>query len=132
MKIFSAIIIFLTSLFYVHIFDVYSQTVAPNPKDAQIKSLDMDKDGDAEVVYHSDGKYVSKVEADTNNDGKPDLTVNYKGGKFQSAEVDTNYDGKVDKKFNNNVEFNKWVNDTHPRYADEVQKDNVEFVNLKF
>lgn len=127
-----SLVIILLVLFCSQFYLAYSQTATSMPQKSQAKTLDMDRDGDVDVVYHSDGKYVSKIEADTNNDNKPDVTVNYKDGKFNSAEVDTDHDGKVDRKFNSNVEFNKWVNDTHPRYADKLQKDNVRFVDLNF
>jgi len=96
------------------------------------KTADVNKDGKPDVTYYSDGAYVTKAEADTNFDGKPDVTVYLKDGKFDSAEVDTDYNGTVDKKFTDANGFNKWLNDNHPGFNDELNKKDWTFNALKF
>jgi len=98
----------------------------------QTKSIDVDKDGDADVTYYSDGKNVVKAEADTDNDGKPDVTVYTEDGKFKSAEVDTDKDGKPDKKYNDVNEFNAWMKKNNSEFADYLNQPDWQASLFKF
>ncbi len=133
MRQISVIVILLLVFFCANIYLGYSQVpVTPVSQKPEIKTVDVNKDGKPDVTYYSDGKYVSKIEADTNYDGKPDVTVHLKNGKFQSAEVDTNYDGKPDKKFSDVAEFNKWLNENKPDFKDQLNRPDWQFDLLKF
>ncbi len=131
-KIVSAVVF----LFLVLCLNAYSgeipTPVSPAAQPA-VKVLDVNKDGTPDVTYHSsDGKYVTKVEADTNYDGKSDITVNVKDGKFQSAEVDSNYDGKVEKKFTDDKAFKEWLNKEKPEFSDKVVMKDWTYTGLRF
>ncbi len=88
------------------------------------KSVDVNKDGKPDVVYHSDGENITGIDADTNYDGKNDVKVYVKEGKFEKAEVDTDHDGKVDKTINNTAQFKQWVNDNRPDFDDSLGWDD--------
>ena len=126
MKKIGVIVILLSVFFWANIYSGYSQL------NQQTKAVDVNKDGKPDVTYHSDGKYVSKIEADTNYDGKPDVIVNLENGKFKSAQADTDYDGKVDKKFGNAKEFDKWLNEKHPDFKDKLSRTDWQFNLLNF
>jgi len=81
---------------------------------AQKKSVDVNKDGVAEVTYYHDGKNVTRTEADTNYDGKLDVVVYSENGKFKSAEADTDYNGTMETKFTDPKVFKEWVNKEKP------------------
>ena len=81
---------------------------------------DINNDGTPDVMFHKEGVYMSRVEADTNFDKKSDVTVDLENGKFKSAEVDTDYNGTPDKKFSDVAEFNKWLNDNHPDFKERL------------
>ena len=134
MKNMSGIVILLLVFSGINIYLAYSQvtSVTPTPKEAAAKTYDVNKDGKPDVTYYSDGKYITKVEADTNRDGKPDVTVHTKDGKFESAEVDTNYDGKTEKKFSDANAFNKWLNENHPDFNDKLNRADWQFDLNKF
>lgn len=134
MKVGRITLIILTVLFCVSIYPCYSQEPQPvvPPPVGEIKSVDVDKDGDYDVRYYREGKYVSRVEADTNNDNTPDVVVNIKDGEFESAEADTDYDGTPDKKFTNKDEFNKWLNAERPAYQEHLNRPDWSFVYLDF
>lgn len=102
------------------------------PAQLEIKTVDVNKDGKPDVTYYKDGKYVGKIEADTDYDGKPDVVVKLKEGKFQSAEVDTNKDGKTDKKFDNEKDFKAWLNKDKPEFNSALYRDNWEFGSIAF
>jgi hypothetical protein len=138
MKKLNSIFIFLLSLSFVTIYLGYAQS-APlanppvnQPCNGDIKTCDVNHDGKSDVTYYSDGKYVTKVEADTNSDGKPEIVEHIKDGKFESAEVDTNNDGKMEKKFTNKSEFNKWLNENSPDYKDKLDQPDWTFEAIKF
>jgi len=112
---------------------VPAQNVAVEiPAEQVIKTVDVNKDGSADVRYYRDSKYVSKAEADTNYDGKADVVVYAKNGEFVSAEVDTNYDGKTDKKFTDVKEFNQWLNKNNPDFESKLNQPNWQFDLMKF
>jgi len=127
-------VVFLLAFFCAGTYPAYSQVqVAPIlPKSEEIKTLDVNKDGKPDVVYHSDGKYTSKIEADTNYDGQYDITIYTKDGNFDSAEADTDYDGQTDKKFSNVKEFNQWLNEKHPDFEDQLNRPDWQFDLIKF
>lgn len=127
-----SIILIVLAFFCVNIHLVYAQTAVTPVPAVTAKSLDVNNDGKADVVYHSDGKYVSKVEADTNYDGEYDITIYTKDGNFESAEADTDYDGKPDKKFSDVKEFNQWLNEKRPDFEDELNRPDWQFDLLKF
>jgi uncharacterized protein with FMN-binding domain len=115
-----------------NIYSAYPQVV-PNAsvtKETVVKTYDVNKDGKPDVTYYSDGKYVTRAQADTNYDGKPDVTVYTKNGKFESAEVDTDYDGKTEKKFTDATAFDKWLNEKHPDFKDKLNRPDWQ-VDLK-
>ncbi|MDD5165899.1 MAG: hypothetical protein PHQ57_00710 [Candidatus Omnitrophica bacterium] len=130
----SAAIIFLFALFCLNIYSGYCQVqVTPAiPAKGEIKTFDVNKDGNPDVTYYTDGKYVTKAEADTNYDGKPDVVVYTKDGKFESAEVDTNYDGKTEKKFSDVKAFNEWLNENSPDFNDHLNRPDWDIALLKF
>ena len=143
MKKLGSIFILLLVLSFVTIYSGYSYgegvPLANNPPANQpcsgnIKTCDMNNDGKPEVTYYSDkdGKYVTKVEADTNSDGKPEIVEHIKDGKFESAEVDTNNDGKMEKKFTKKSEFDKWLNENNPDYKDKLDQPDWTFDKIKF
>lgn len=109
-----------------------SQVTTPILKTIETRTVDVDKDGDPDVTYYHDGKYISKAEADTNEDGKPDITVYAENGKFKSAEVDTDYDGKPDQKFSDTATFNKWLNQNNPQYKDSLGWSDWTYSLYKF
>jgi len=109
----------------------YSQTQAASTG-ALAKSVDINGDNKPDVKYYTDGKYVSKIEADTNYDGKPDVVVNLKNGKFQSAEADTDYNGTKEKKFGSLKEFNAWLNKENPEFSDKLNRDDWTLGALEF
>lgn len=109
----------------------FGQSVATVPE-LSTKTLDINKDGKADVTHYHDGKNVTKAEADTNYDGKPDITVYTENGKFKSAEVDTDYDGTPDKKFSSSSEFNKWLNENHPDFNDSLAWSDKTYTLFKF
>ena len=119
MKAIIACVIFTAVIFFCWVCPAYSQT-APVIASAQTKTVDVNKDGKADVTYYHDGVNITKAEADTNYDGKPDVTVYVENGKFKSAEVDTDYDGKPDNKFSDTAEFNKWLNENQPDFKDSL------------
>ena len=88
--------------------------------------------GGPDIIYYRDGKYVGKVEMDTNYDGKPDIVVHVKNGKFVSAEADTNYDGKPDKKFSDLKSFNQWLNSTNPDFYKQLNSRDWDLSLIKF
>lgn len=98
----------------------------------QTKTIDLNNDGNPDVTYYHDGKYVAKAEADTNYDGKPDVTVYTKDGKFESAEADTDYDGTPDKKFSDVAEFNEWLNKNDPDFEKYLNQPDWEVAMFKF
>lgn len=110
----------------------YAQEIMGATGALQTKTIDVDKDGDADIIYYSDGKNVVKAEADTNNDGKPDVTVYTENGKFKSAEADTNYDGTPDKKFTDVTQFNTWMNTTNPEYDEYLNQPDWQASLFKF
>jgi hypothetical protein len=109
-----------------------SEVATSATKTIQVHTVDVDKDGDPDVTYYHDGKYISKAEADTNEDGKSDITVYAEGGKFKSAEVDTDYDGKPDQKFSDTAAFNKWLNQNNPQYKDSLGWSDWTYSPYKF
>jgi len=114
----------LLSFFFFLVVLVYAQSPVM-PLGPQVKTTDINKDGTADITYYSDGKYITKIQADTNYDGKPDIIINIKDGKFESAEIDTDYDGKFDKKINDAAEFKKWVNKNDPDFESYLdQRDS--------
>jgi len=123
MKNVGIITIFLFVLFCVNIYLGYAE-VAPVSMPPAIRTVDVNKDGKPDVTYYSNGKNVTKIEADTNYDGKPDVKVNLKDGKFESAEVDTNYDGKVEKRYYDSGSFSEWLNKNHPEFHDALYFSN--------
>lgn len=129
-KILAGVIVFAVC-FCLNLPLVYSQAKPPSGKLAT-RTVDVDKDGDPDVTYYHDGKYISKAEADTNDDGRPDITVYAEDGKFKSAEADTNNDGKPDKKFNNSAEFSKWLNKDNPEYKDSLGWSDWTYSPYKF
>jgi hypothetical protein len=92
-----------------------------------VQKIDVDNSGAPDVAVYSEGKYITKVEADTNHDGKPDIIVRIKDGVFQSAEADTNYDGTMDKTFTDANAFNQWINDTHPAFKKILARGSGEW-----
>ena len=134
MKKFSIIVVLALVFFCINIHSGYSQAATAASKKVKTKSVDVNKDGKPDVTYYStsDGKYVSKAEADTNYDGRPDVIVHTKDGKFASAEADTDYDGKMDKKFTNESQFKKWVNEDRPGFNDQLNRANWDFALLRF
>lgn len=133
MKKVGVMLILLSVFFWAGIYPVYGQLqTGPCQAKTQVKTVDVNKDGKHDITYHSDGKYVSKIEADTNYDGKPDVTVRLKDGKFHSAEADTDHDGKTDKKFTSAGDFNKWLNENNPDFNDKLDKADWQFDMLKF
>jgi len=119
-------------LFCINISLGSSQVTSSATKKIETRTVDVDKDGDPDVTYYHDGKYVSKAEADTNEDGKPDITVYAQDGKFKSAEVDTDYDGKPDQKFSDTAAFNKWLNQNNPEYKDSLGWSDWTYSPYKF
>jgi hypothetical protein len=72
MKEISRVIILLSVFFFANIYSGYSQSrVASVPMKQETKTLDVNKDGRPDVIYYSDGKHVSKIEADTNYKANP-------------------------------------------------------------
>lgn len=108
-----------------------AQETAVNPA-PNTKTVDVNKDGTPDVTLTGDGKFVSKVEADTDFDGKTDITVNRQGGEFKSAKVDSDHDGKTDKEFKNEKDFLDWVNQNDPAFIEFVNQRNWEFSGVKF
>lgn len=123
--------VLLSVFFSINIYAAYSQDTSC-PADAAAKTYDVNNDGSPDVSYYSDGKYVTKAEADTNYDGKPDVIVHTKDGKFYSAEVDTDYDGKVDKKFNDVSAFNQWLNENKSDFNDTLNRPDWQFDLARF
>ncbi|MCX5696334.1 MAG: hypothetical protein NTW18_06780 [Candidatus Omnitrophica bacterium] len=123
MKKIAVIIIFLFVLFFAGIYLGYAQ-VAPAANPALTRTVDVNKDGKADITYYNDGKNVAKIEADTNYDGKPDTTVHLKDGKFESAEVDTNNDGKIEKRYYDAPSFSEWLNKNHSEFHDDMYFSN--------
>lgn len=115
----------------INTYTAYSQDTAAST-DAAAKTLDVNNDGAPDVNYYSDGKYVTRAEADTNYDGKPDVIVHTKDGKFDSAEVDTDYDGTTDKKFTDTESFNKWLNENKPDFNDKLNRADWQFDLMRF
>ncbi|MFA5157066.1 MAG: hypothetical protein WC532_06740 [Candidatus Omnitrophota bacterium] len=106
---------------------------APTPaNEPAIKTIDVNKDGAADVTYYGDGKNITRAEADTNYDGKPDVIVHVKDGKFDSAEADTNNDGQMDKKFSDTAAFNQWLNENSPDFNDHLNRPDWQFDLVKF
>jgi len=127
-----SIFVFMFICFCMSINSGYSQT-APIPMQPQVITADVNKDGKPDVFYYSDdGEYITKAEADTNYDGKSDVVVHTKDGKFESAEVDTDYNGTTDKKFDNAVEFNKWLNENNPDFNDSLNRADWRATMFKF
>ncbi len=91
---------------------------------AKIETVDVNKDGKADVFYHHDGENIHKIHADTNYDGKNDVTVHIEEGKFKKAEIDTDHDGVVDKRFDNAAQFKQWVNENRPDFNDSLGWDD--------
>ncbi|MDD5432084.1 MAG: hypothetical protein PHO70_03755 [Candidatus Omnitrophica bacterium] len=117
----------------------YSQEVLVVPNSAvsmqkaATKSVDVNKDGKPDIVYHSsDGKKIDKIEADTNYDGKVDVVVNVFEGKFMSADVDENHDGKMDKKITKESEYVQWLNKNNSDFSDSLYRPNWEFGMVTF
>jgi hypothetical protein len=98
----------------------YAQVAPSAAGMPQTKTVDVNKDGQADVTCYHDGKCVNKIEADTNYDGKNDVTVEMEKGKFKSAEADTDHDGKADKKFSNTAAFNQWLNKDRPEFKESL------------
>ena len=92
------------------------------PMPGTVRTSDVNKDGKPDITYHVDGENITKIEADTNYDGKPDVIIKTKDGKFASAEADTDYNGTMDRKFTNDKDFIKWVNDTNPVFKDHLDQ----------
>lgn len=106
---------------------------AQSAPEIQQKTIDVNKDGTPDVIYHQRDNSVTKIEADTNYDGKSDVTVNLENGKFKSAEADTNYDGKLDKTFDNAADFNAWLNKDKPDFNDSLGfSEDGTFTALRF
>ena len=133
MKKVSIAVVFLFTLLCANVYSGEVPTpVSPFAQPA-VKVLDVNKDGNPDITYHStDGKYVTKVEADTNYDGKSDITVHVKDGKFHSAEVDADYDGKAEKKFTDDKAFKEWLNKERPEFSDRLTEKDWTFTGLKF
>jgi uncharacterized protein YdeI (BOF family) len=106
-------------------------TLPPQPQ-PEVKSVDINKDGKTDVNYYREGDFVGKAEADTHNDGTPDIIVHTKDGKFESAEVDTDNDGTPDKKFTDQGEFTKWVNENNPDYEKELNRPDWQWKLVDF
>lgn len=98
----------------------------------QVKTTDINKDGTADITYYSDGKYITKIQADTNYDGTPDIVMHTKDGKFDSAEIDTNYDGKFDKKITNADEFKNWINKNDPSFEEHLTQRDWDATLFRF
>ena len=122
-KFFCALILFLMANF---LFVNFAYTAAAKPKDEMVQAMaiDIDKDGEADVVYYFDDENINMAEADINKDGMPDVRVYAQNGKFKSAEADTDYDGKVDKKFTNASDFGAWLNQNNPELEDYLNRPN--------
>jgi len=97
-----------------------------------MKTADVNNDGNPDVTYYTDGKFVSKIEADTNYDGKTDVVVNLKDGKFQSAEADADHNGTMETRFNNLADFNKWVNRNDPAFSKKLNRPDWSVGSLEF
>lgn len=111
--------VFNCMLFILAMFFTFGATSAE-----KTKSVDINKDGKPDVIYHHDGGNINKIQADTNYDGKHDVEVHIKDGKFQEAKIDTDHDGKVDKTITSTVQFKQWVNDNRPDFNDSLGWDD--------
>ncbi len=119
----TGIILTVMSLFFcVAVYMAYSQC----PPVTSEQKIDVNKDGKPDVTYYSEGKYVTRAEADTIADSKPDIIVHAKDGKFQSAEADTDNDGKADKNFNDLKSFDEWLTATHPDFDRTLNRGDWE------
>jgi len=88
------------------------------------KGVDVNEDGNPDVIYHHDGENITKISADTNYDGAPDVVVYIEEEKFKSAEVDTDFDGKPDKTINDSAQFKEWVNENRPDFNNSLGWDD--------
>ncbi len=131
MKKISFTVVSLLAFFCINIYPAYSQE-APVSAGTIAKAYDVNNDGAPDVSYYSDGKYVTRAEADTNYDGKPDVIVHTKDGKFDSAEADTDYDGKPDTKFTDTESFNKWLNENKPDFNDKLNRADWQLDLIRF
>lgn len=99
---------------------------------AETATSDINQDGQPDITYYHDGKYVNKAEADIDYDGKTEVTVHAKDGRFQSAEADMDHDGKPDKEFTDPKAFNKWLNENGPDFSDKMGTDDWMYYGIKF
>ena len=104
MKKISGIFVFILILFCAN---VYAELL-PVPQEPVTKTVDLNKDGKPDIIYYRDGKYVGKVE------------------------MDTNYDGKPDKKFSDLKSFNQWLNSTNPDFYKQLNSRDWDLSLIKF
>ena len=130
-KFFCGLALFLTANF---LLSNQAYSAAAKAKDNKIMAtaIDVDKDGEADVIYYFDDENITMAEADINKDGMPDVRVYAQNGKFKSAEADTDYDGKVDKKFTNAPDFAAWLNQNNPELEDYLNRPNWKKTMLSF
>jgi hypothetical protein len=131
MKRIVAIAVFLSALICCIAFSGYAQDTLP-PAQPLTKTADVNNDGTPDVSYYSDGKYVSKVAADTDFDGIPDVVVKIKDGKFEIAQVDSDNNGTVDREFTDVSEFNKWLNKDKPEFNEYLNRPEWGFPSISF
>ncbi|MBU1869155.1 MAG: hypothetical protein KJ818_01675 [Candidatus Omnitrophica bacterium] len=110
----------------------FAEEISSASRNVKTKTVDVNKDGKADVTYYGDEKNVTKVEADTDYDGKPDVVVNVKDGKFESAEVDSDEDGTPEKKFSDVKDFNEWLNKDNAAFKDSLGWSDWQWNLMKF
>lgn len=124
MRKFVPAIFFLLAVSFIFCHPLYPASSKQKDSNIQAMAIDIDHDGEADVVYYYDQENITMAEADTNKDGKPDVRVYAEKGKFKSAEADTDYDGEADRQFDDSAAFSAWLNQSNPEYEDYLNRPN--------